>query len=229
MKLAQRVSFKVIRRKYENIKKGNVRLTQSTLFLIQPILATKAVYKFLVLESDTPVLTPEIRLNINDEFVSYEVGYYVLGDILDEGGLVVGTHHHSYAPMELSSSFAQLTGAWRGRLQILVNKISRLENWDMKKHNYVTRTQFANTNAIGGFPSTQPSIDFDDDGDTPMQPMLTISGAKKNDIVVSLDAAISPTSTGAWVAGDGVTLTITATELAMYFRGMLAQNAAKFQ
>jgi len=228
MKFAPRQSYNKMRRKYKKIGKGNVRLTQSTLFLIQPILATKAVYKFLILESDTPVLTPEIRLNQNDEFIANEVAYYVLGDTLDDGGLVVGTQHHSYAPTELSSTFAQLTGAWRGRLQILVNKISRLENWDMKKHNFIPRTQWQNFEAAVK-DSRQPSNNFEDDGATPMQPMLTLSGSKKNDVIVSLDAAIAPTSTGAWMPDDAATLTITATQLALYFRGMLAQNAAKFQ
>jgi len=227
MKLGQRQSFKAIKQRYKRVGKRNVRLTQSTLFLIQAITATKAVYKFLVLESDTPVLPTEIRLNQNDEFISYEVGYYVLGDILDAVGLAVGTHHHSYAAMELDASFATLTGAWRGTLQILVNKISRLENWDMKKHNYISRTQWASDMTAQN--ATQPSIDFDDDGDTIMQPMLTLSGAKKNDVIISLDAAILPTASGAWVSQDGDTLTITATQLALYFRGMLAQNASNFQ
>lgn len=230
MKFGQRRSFNKIKRKYKRIKKANVRLTQSTLLLIQPILATRTVYKFLVLESDTPVLPAEVRLNINDEFISYEVAYYVLGELLD-AGTGVGTLHHSYAPVELDGSFAQLTGAWRATMQILVNKISRLENWDMKKHNVVTRTQWATLAdpVAPAYPPTQASVDFEDSGAVPMQPMLTLSGAKKNDVIVSLDGAIAPTSLGAWTVADGDVFDISATELAVYFRGMLAQNAAKFQ
>ena len=223
----QRQSFAKIHKKYKRIQKGNVRLTQSTLFLVQPLSATTSTYKFPVLESDTPVLPEEIRLNQNDEFISYEVGYYGLGDILDDGGLAVGTHHHSYAPMELDATFAPLTGIWRGSMQILVNKISRLENWDMKKHNCVTRTQWGQDLATEN--AFQPSNDFEQDGALVMQPMLTLSGAKKNDVVITLNAAVAPTAAGAWLTQDGTTLTITATKLALYFRGMLAQNAAKFQ
>jgi len=98
----------------------------------------------------------------------------------------------------------------------------------MKKHNFIPRTQWQNFEAAVK-DSRQPSNNFEDDGATPMQPMLTLSGSKKNDVIVSLDAAIAPTSTGAWMPDDAATLTITATQLALYFRGMLAQNAAKFQ
>jgi len=236
MKFNQRRSFKKIRGKYgkmrrkaraEGVKMGKVRLTQSTLLFIQPISAATTTYKFRVLESEVPVLPAEIRLNQNDEFISYEVGYYPLGDILDAGGVAVGTHHHSYAPMELDASFAQLTGAWRATMQILVNKISYLENWDMKKHNCITRTQWASQMAAEN--ARQPSNNFEDEGALPMQPMLTISGAKKNDIIITLNTAITPASAGAWTSQDGDVLTITATQLALYFRGMLAQNASKFQ
>jgi len=239
MKFGQRRSFRKIRGKYsrmrkrarkEGVKRGKVRLTQSTLILVQPIAAGRTTYSFLTLESNTPILPSEVRLNQNDEFISYELGYYVLGDIIDAGGVAVGTHHHSYAPMELDGSFAQLTGAWRGTLQMIINKISYMENWDMKKHNYIARTQFANfTGGATMRNATQPSVEFEDNGTLPMQPMITLSGAKKNDIVITLDAGITPASAGAWTVADGDVLTISATQLALYFRGMLAQNASKFQ
>ncbi len=224
-----RNSYKVIIRKYRRIKKGHVRLTQSSLFLVQPIVPTTSRYRFAVLDSDTPVLAKEIRLNINDEFITYDVAYNVLGDLLDPVG-VVGNFHHTYAPVELDASFAGIQGAWNGRLSILVNKISRLENWDMKKHNKIQRTQWANASAaVTIINAAQPSVDFAEDGGVDMQPMLTISGAKKTTIDLELDAAIVATATGAWVSTDTTALTITATELAFYFRGMLAQNASVFQ
>jgi len=236
MKFAQRRSFNKIKTDYkkmrrkarkDGIRMGKVRLTQSTLILIQAISASQTTYKFLTLESNTPVLPAEVRLNQNDEFIIYELGYYVLGDIINAGGVAVGTHHHSYAPMELDGSFAQLTGAWRGTLQMIINKISYMENWDIKKHNCITRTQFVNFSPVGG--AMQPSTEFEDNGTLPMQPMITLSGAKKNDVVITLDSAITPASAGAWTVDDGDVLTISATQLALYFRGMLAQNASKFQ
>jgi len=97
----------------------------------------------------------------------------------------------------------------------------------MKKHNYIARTQFVNFSAVGG--ARQPSVEFEDNGTLPMQPMITLSGAKKNDVVITLDAGITPASVGAWTVDDGDVLTISATQLALYFRGMLAQNTSKFQ
>jgi hypothetical protein len=127
----------------------------------------------------------------------------------------------------LDAQFCRQQNAFLGTLQILVNKISRLERWDLKKHNYVPRTQFQNTSA--GIPaSTQPSIDYSEHGTYPMQPMLTLSGAKKNDVVVTLVNSV-PTATGTWTPSTGGTIAITINKLALLFRGMLAQNAASFQ
>jgi len=228
-----RASFKVIKRKYKRLGKGNVRLTQSSLQLIQFISAAQDSYRFPVLESE-PLAAPagfvdsEIRLNINDEFIAYDIGYYVRGQLAE--GVILGNNLMTYEPSELNSSFQQLAGAWEGSLAIAVNKITRLEKWDMTKHRVVQRTQYVNAApAAGIFSAAQPSIDLSKDGTIPMQPMLTLSGAKKNDIVLSLDAAIAPTSSGAWTNAAGAVVTVTATQLMLIFRGMLAQNAASFQ
>lgn len=234
-----RESYRVIKKKYAKIGKGTVRLTQSSLILMQAIDPAKDVYKFPVLETDTATapFPDEIRLNINDEFISYDVAYYLVAEKTwnhTEGGLTssvkAGNFYFTHAPDELNGQFSLLEKAWDGFLQILVNKISRLEKWDLKKHNYIPRTQFQNSSA--GIPSaTQPSVDYSDHGTFPMQPMLTLSGAKKNDILVTLlGGAIPSTSTGNWVlpsAGDTIDFKIN--RLALFFRGMLAQNAAKFQ
>jgi len=227
---AIRANYKAIYLKYKKIGKGKVRLTQSSLILIQLIDPKVASYTFPVLETDSTkglILPGEIRLNVNDEFISYETGYYLGANILNVA-TEVGKFLLTYAPIELHSSFVGVAGAYQGTLSILVNKISRLERWDLKKHNFVPRTQFQNNSV--GFPlATQPSIDFSDDGMFPMQPMLTLSGAKKNNIVIDLEAAILDTTTGDWTPPNLVPLTIQVKELHLIFRGMLAQNAAKFQ
>jgi hypothetical protein len=231
-----RNSYAIIKKKYRKIKKGTVRLTQSSLLLEQLIDATKDVYKFPVLETDpgsgvgNAILPEEIRLNINDEFIAYDVAYYLVADktLAPAPEVVVGRHFFSYAADELTSAFAVLEDAWLGALSIVVNKISRLERWDLKKHNFIPRTQFQSTSA--GIPAaTQPSIDYSQDGCIPMQPMLTLSGAKKNDIVINLVHAISATTTGVWTPPTAVAITFAVKRICLIFRGMLAQNAAKFQ
>jgi hypothetical protein len=223
-----RNSYRVILKRYRKIGKKNVRLTQSSLLLEALIDSSKDTYKFPVLESEAPVLPEEIRLNINDEFVSYDVGYYV--KVRQEIAGTPGTNFifWTYAAAELHSVFLALEGAWLGVMQILVNKISRLEKWDLKKHNYVPRTQYQSSSA--GIPAaTQPSIDFADHGTIPMQPMVTLSGAKKNDIILSYVAAVPAALSADWVTPNGAAVTHVPTHLVLFFRGLLAQNAAKFQ
>lgn len=233
-----RSSYKVILKKYKRIGKGKVRLTQSTLLLIQLIDPAKDNYKFPVLENDNAatIQPEEIRLNINDEFISYEVGYYLLANqtVSSPPATAAGKMYLTYAPAEMDFTFATLSRAWDGYLSISINKISRLEKWDLKKHNIIPWTQ-SKSQSIGLPYATLPSINYGRDGIKSMQPMLTLSGAKKNDVTIQLtNGAIPATASGAIVVPSTAepfqqTLTVTATRLALFFRGMLAQNAAKFQ
>lgn len=238
-----RYSFELIAKKYAKRGKGAVRLTQSSLLLAQPIDAKKSDFVFPVLNTDTAIapLPWEVRLNINDEFVSYDLGYYLVAEktVARTAGSpeppptaiasqFSGHFFFSYAPDELDASFALLEDGWLGVLNISVNNINRLTNWVFKKHNFIPRTQFKSSSS--GLPyATQPSIDYSDHGTFPMQPMLTLSGAKKNLISISLVAAIPSTSTGTWTLPDTGTIVYDMKYFSLIFRGMLAQNAAKFQ
>lgn len=103
--MASRINFKTILAKYQNVGKGNVRLTQSTLFLTKPINPNTTVYNFDVLESQTQTLEGnEIRLNLNDEFLITQIGFYLQGKIYtdettDTGRRVLLT----YAPFQTNS------------------------------------------------------------------------------------------------------------------------------
>lgn len=226
-----RASYSLIRKKYVKVGKKNVRLTQSSLILMQAIVGTTTTYTFPVLTTETnPVPFPEeIRLNTNDEFVAYEVGYYLAGDMTTGDPAVFRSKYFStYAPIELNSTFLNCRDYANGTLKILVNNISRLEKWDLKKHEFVQRTQFQNSQVGQPF-ATQPSIDFSDDGMFPMQPMLTLSGGKKNEVTIVLNRAILPTGAGNFTGPDAVAITVSLKQLLMMFRGLLAQNATKFQ
>jgi hypothetical protein len=229
MKL-ERESYKVIREKYTKIGKGNVRLTQSSLIFAQAISANTKTYAFPVLDTDNASTTRpyEIRLNMNDEFISYEVGYYVVSQNRDAEDVPLGFGFWTYAPYELALTAASLVGAWDARMSIDINNIKRLENWDMKKHNFVPRTQLKNSFAASLF-ATIPSIDFSKDGCETMQPMITLSGAKKNNIVITLANSIVGSVSLQQTLPDTNAIFYDFKELCLLFRGMLAQNAAKFQ
>lgn len=232
MKMIRR-SYQIIQKKYAGINKGNVRLTQSTLILIRPIVANSTTYNFPVLENDGNNPQPfvdEIRLNLNDEFIAYDIGYYVSATTTGNDLTITPTNFwFTYAPLEFSNKFVQMCNAWYGKLEVLVNKITRLEKWDLKKHNIIPRTQFKNSTV--GLPyATQANLDYSDDGIFPMQPMLTIAGAKKTNINIELVTAVSPTASAIdWTLPDATTVHFVMDRLVLKFHGMLAQNAASFQ
>jgi hypothetical protein len=59
--------------------------------------------------------------------------------------------------------------------------------------------------------------------------MLTFSGAKKNEITISLPNGAMDTFSTAVKSQNQDSITIASTRIAIWFRGMLAQNAASFQ
>ena len=225
----ERASYQLILKKYQARGKGNVRLTQSSLILFQPIQTNTKTYNFPILQSDnqTPAQAEEVRLNLNDEFVSYEVGYYINFKQRDAAGVNNTNLYLTYAPTELGAAAQTLNSAWDAKMTIDVNGIKRLENWDMLKHRCTPRTQFQDFSV--GMPfATQPSLCLNESGTAAMQPMLTFTGAKKNEITLALNNNIPAGVAVDWLTKVG-TLVNTATNLVLIFRGMLGQNAAKFQ
>ena len=227
-----RVNFSLIKANYNKIGKGNVRLTQSSLFITKDIDATKSNYDFDVLENQTATLqADEIRLNINDEFIVTDLGVYLYGTWTAKDAEAVkigtGTQLLTYAPLELDGTAILSKNLYAGQLKIAVNNIVYLEKWDTRKHEMVTRTQFA-TQLAGTNVATMPSNDFSSDGMMPFSPLLTLSGAKKNDISIRLPQSISG-STVTWLDQKGNTISMVISKIALRMYGLNAQNGAKFQ
>lgn len=231
-----RQSYEVIRQKYSGIKKGQVRLTQSTLLLMQDIVSTKANYIFPVLENESTPKKEEIRLNTNDEFVANQLGIYLVGRAsktvdavkTDLPGIVL----LSYPTIEQVSSAGVAEPFYNGSLKYACNNIVYLEKWDTMKHKFVPRTQWQQRITAGGaltvFPANIDSNNMAKDAMYPVQPMLTLSGAKKNELSLSLPEA-GDGFTFSNIMNDGSIYSVTVSEIALVLRGMNAQNAAKFQ
>jgi hypothetical protein len=229
-----RINYGVIATKYRALGKGNVRLTQSSLFLRKPIDATKTVYNFDVLENQTQSLqADEIRLNINDEFITTQMGLYLTGTIATRegavtqlGGLRLFTNVLEQQNIVQASN---LIPFYDGDLKIAVNNIVYMEKWDTRKHYNSTRTQLGSSCAVTTINNASwDSNVFSKDGMFSVEPMITLSGAKKNDITLRLPSAIS---NGAFEYTDskGQLFTITINGIALLLRGLNAQNAASFQ
>ena len=229
--MASRINYATIIAKYNKVNKGNVRLTQSTLFLTKPISPTTTVYNFDVLESQTQTLQgDEIRLNLNDEYIITAMGFYLQASVLDDRGQATGVKVLlSYAPFEQNSTEAsKINNFWNGAFQISVNNIVYLDKYDTLKSKYVPRTQFANYSALTGTPSTQPNIQFSKDGLYGAEPLLTLSGAKKNALTLTLPSAISQ-ATFSVTDNSGTVYRLLVDRVVARFEGLNAQNGASFQ
>lgn len=231
--MASRVNFKTILAKYQNVNKGNVRLTQSTLFLSKPINPTTTVYNFDVLESQTQTLLgDEIRLNLNDEYTITQIGFYLQARVLDSrlfdtGAKVLLTN----SQFQLNhSEAAKIQPFYDGAFQIAVNNIIYLDKYDTKKSNITPITQ---NNAGGGggagyFTATSDSDDFSRHGLYPTEPMVVLSGAKKNTLQLTLPRAID-IATFALTDNANQAYSLVVDRVCVKFLGLNAQNGASFQ
>lgn len=226
-----RREYSAIKKQLEKIGKGNARLTASSLFLEQNINPQTRDYNFAVLQSDNnPAPFPtEIRLNINDEFIITEIGVFIEAFIATGTPPTASAVLFPYAPAEIGTGANHiLNRLWQGKMKIDVNNITYVENWDLQRHHKIPRTQFQDTSA--GIPASLfPSMDNLEDGMVQMVPMITLSGAKKNNININLPLPLDIPTNTTWTNQDGLAHSISFSRIAILMRGWLAQNASKFQ
>ena len=223
-----RVNYKVILDQYKKNGKGNVRLTQSSLYLSKPISPTQTSYNFDVLETQSATLQEnEIRLNLNDEFIVTAMGFYLQAEASDRTtgasyGRVLITHPNT----QENSALGTLNNYYQGAFQIAVNNVIYLDKWDTQKHKFVPRTQFGDfatpTMAVND------SVDFSRNAMYPVEPLVTLSGAKKNDLKLQLPTAINGATFLTTDNSSGGTL-YNVTRICLIMRGLNAQNGASFQ
>lgn len=221
-----RVNYNVIAQKYRNVGKSNVRLTQSSLFLTKPINAAVTTYNFDVLETQTATLqNDEIRLNLNDEFIITQIGMYLVGNVNGTPGRILFTS----PPYELNTNQAdRLTDFYNGAFKIAINNIVYMEKWDTYKHQSIGTTQFQSFQLGVATPPAFPENNFAKNGMYGVEPMITLSGAKKNDLTLQIPAAITA-GTFQWTDYTGAPQTINIDRVGLLLRGFNAQNGATFQ
>lgn len=232
--MASRVNFAKILSKYKETGKGNVRLTPSSLYLSKAISASQTVYNFDVLETQNATLqNKEIRLNLNDEFIITSIGVYIEATLIDvTNSLTYGSRLLTYAPFELKSTLAGVNPLWNGQLSISVNNVVFLDKFDTGKCQRIPNTLYqpfqAATAAIAQVQAGQAGNDFEKDGMVDIEPMLTLSGAKKNNITLTLPSAIPAISAVTMLTASG-SVSLTPSRVVVVARGLNAQNGASFQ
>lgn len=224
-----RVNYKVILDQYKKNGKGNVRLTQSSLYLTKPISSTQTSYNFDVLETQSATLQGnEIRLNLNDEFIVTQLGFYLQASVSDGLGTSYGNVLLTTPPTQDAGATATLNNFYQGAFQIAVNNVIYLDKWDTTKHKFVPRTQYADYFLAGGQSARIDSVDFSRNSMYPVEPLITLSGAKKNDLRLDLPTAISG-ATFTIATNDGRSNVYVIDRVGIFLRGLNAQNGASFQ
>lgn len=222
-----RLNYANIISKYRNIGKGAVRLTQSSLYLSKPIVATQTTYNFDILETQTATQqADEIRLNLNDEFIVTTMGLYLEADFLNPAATGI-KRLFTYAPVELNGSNSAVENFYNGTFQISVNNIVFLDKWDTRKHEYIPQTQFQNFVA-GTSAATTSMQQMSKAGMFPVEPTITLSGAKKNQLTLQLPTAINSTTVTFTDDSTGV-VNYRINRVSVLLRGLNAQNGATFQ
>jgi len=227
--MASRINFKTIIAKYSKLGKANVRLTQSSLYLTKPINPTSTVYNFDVLETQATTLqSNELRLNLNDEFVIASMSMGLECSVLDRTGADTGAKYLlTYAPFEQSAPEAtKIANFYAGALQIAVNNVVFLDKYDTRRAQIVPTTEFGS--ATAGVVATQPSIDWSKDSFYGNEPLLVLSGAKKNQITINLPTSLA-IATFPMVDNTTGNYSLKADRVFFFARGLNAQNGAVFQ
>jgi hypothetical protein len=71
--------------------------------------------------------------------------------------------------------------------------------------------------------------DFSTDGMIEYAPLIVLSGAKKNEITVTLPQAIAPVTNISFINNHGQNILFNVTKIALKLYGLNGQNASKFQ
>jgi hypothetical protein len=152
-------------------------------------------------------LNTEIRLNQQDTFVPTELKFFTcLPSADDASNFKLNTYE---APWLYSAAMvAQLPALYNGTLEILINKTTKLTNWDLWRHYYAPQTQ--QTAPLGaGSPVDQ--VNGADDGFYPMEPYVLFIGSQGIVMNINLQNAMTTVDSHA--------------RCGFIYRGVLGQNS----
>jgi len=220
----ERRNYKAVYQNYLSRVKGKAgdvpRLTQSTIFLVQAINTTKSSYTFDPLEFAGQA-ADELRLNLNDEFTATDFGVYLKGTVTDAAAASTTSVLLTANQFELLAAGQSLKSGnlFAGAMSLDINNVKFIEKFDLRRNNMVRQGRFTE--------ASNTNYDFNQDGMVALAPMVTLSGAKKNTVTLSLPEALAPFTFG--FVGATQTMTYTIDSIALRFFGLNAQNAAKFQ
>jgi len=227
-----------LRKDFENIQqkfKGK-NIAASSLFLTTDIDSQKQTYSFSVLENDArnPQKPDEIRLNQNDVFVFNQIAVGYVGDIQIAGRGIPNEFGRSIfiqsVPYDNNIQTTRAYKLFAGQLKVTINNYVYFEKYDLRDFDVSTHDeQFNQINRIYSNPENLQFKLHQRPVTQPVQPMIAMSGAKKNDFEISLPSAIDPWGFAVMVDPILPFMVIDVKRIGILLRGFLIQNGAKFQ
>lgn len=214
MSLAQRAAFSTIKKAYA--AKGRKPVTTpSTLRLIQNVVANKTTYSFPILEGDSTNTLAENRfLNRADAFTACSIGVFI-GGLTDAGAATTAGSYQLFGYQAPALTTAGVTNAnalfSQGYMNILVNNVAYLQNFDLFRCYSAPIAQTGNLFATGTSTTYQNSINGERDGFVDIVPTLQFSGTAKIDITLNLPTSLLLTN---------------ACQINVIFRGFLSLGAS---
>lgn len=249
--LRKRSAYQIIKNQIDEIAKTNdlyknVRVSESSLRLEVLIDPTTKTYNFPVLVNDNNGVSQpeEIRLAIQDLFVITEFAIFLgcKDDFINpkSGKILMTSSQWQNFPPGLA-----LDELYNGKLSLSINNDVYLYKYDLKRFHRFTKTQFTEFGDPSTLPAappfyavnnlaTQQDIDYKYDGMEIVDPLITLSGAKKNSISIDIPKAL-PLAPGGFPmdlfisAQDGTTRGLDYKTIVFLCRGVLCQNLSTFQ
>lgn len=214
MSLSQRSAFANIKRAYASKGRKPVT-TPSTLRLIQNVVTNKTTYSFPVLEGDSTNTLAENRfLNRADAFTATSIGIFI-GGLTDAGAATSAGAYQLFGYQAPALTTAGVTNAnalfSQGYMNILVNNVAYLQNFDLFRCYSAPIAQTGNLFATGTSTTYQNSVNGETDGFVDIVPTLQFSGTAKIDITLNLPTSLALTN---------------ACQINVIFRGFLSLGAS---
>lgn len=227
--------------KHSNPLYKDARVSESTLRLELDIVQTSTTYTFNVLENEgLKVFPEEIRLAIQDLFVieEFALAFGMKDNIIDPNGGEFLLSSSNFNSLGAAIAYNELAN---GKLNLEVNNVVYMYNYDVLRFNKYGRSQYVdyalplvNPPYSNNFISQQPSVDFSKDTLETCDPMITLSGAKKNSIVLSLNNPLLSPLLGQnmpfyYTDANLTVRQYTIQRIVLIMRGLLLQNCSNFQ
>tara|TARA_R110000868_G_C10968444_1_gene769400 strand:+ start:3963 stop:4619 length:657 start_codon:yes stop_codon:yes gene_type:complete len=206
---------------YRNLQAAYAKLgrkpvtTASTLRLMQPVVANKTVYTFPVINGESgTTFAEQILLNRADAFTAMQIGVFIGGQT-DAGAADTVNKYQLFGFQSEAMTAGGLTNVnslfMHSRLDIAVNNVNYLNNWDLYRTYGAPIIQTGNIFSTGGDTTAPNSVDGSANGFADLTPTLQFSGTAKIDITISLPVALALTN---------------AAQINLFFRGFLSLGAS---